>query len=48
MADRKEYLKQWRLENKEHIKQYTVDYYQSKKDDTLAKHKLYNQANKEK
>ena len=39
MTDRKEYYKQWKRDHKEHVKQYSVDYYELNRDNILAQHK---------
>ena len=48
MADRKEYLKNWRTEHKEHIKKYNAERYERDKDDMLAQQKQYRLDNKDK
>ena len=37
MADRREYYKQYKEKNKEHVKQYMLEYYKLNKDEILAK-----------
>ena len=37
MADRREYYKRWKKDNKDHIKQYHAEYYKLNRDEILAK-----------
>lgn len=49
--EKKEYMKKWRLANKEHIKkyskQYKKEYYENNRESILEKQKQYNKDNKE-
>ena len=37
MTDRREYYKQWKRDNKDHIKQYQDEYYNLNRDEAVAK-----------
>ena len=47
MADRKEYYKQWKKDNEEHVRQYNAERYKQNKDEILAKGKAWKDAHPE-
>ena len=47
MADRREYSKQWKQQNQEHVKQYNAERYERLKDYLLAQDKKYRAENKD-
>ena len=46
MSDRKEYLRNWRMLNKERIKQHNIAYYENNREEILEKSKIFLQSDK--
>ena len=48
MADRREYYKQWKQQNQEHVKQYHAERYERLKVEILTQHRKYREDNTDK